>query len=65
MSEEDWGYDPDWGANCLRRNKILEPYRANRPVCDVCRELENSGTKPKKKIPPQPNVLYIQRKIFI
>ena len=62
MNKEDWGYDPDWGANCLRLGpKVLGLYDPSRPLCDVCLELAES----KKEISTQPNVLHIQRRIFI
>ncbi len=63
INEKIWGYDPDWGENCLRRSNNLEPYRTDKSLCKVC--LDSLEIKPKKEIPTQPNVLHIQRKIFI
>ncbi len=70
INEEEWGSLPGWVENHLiKAGRVNAPgdraFDAKKPLCPVCKEDAKLEIKPKKEIPTQPNVLYIQRKIFI
>ncbi len=67
MDEDDWVSFSGWRENHLRSDNYkrlyTEPYDKDKPFCSLC--MERLGRAQKRETPEEPNVLHIQRRIFI